>query len=495
MRYDPWGRLIVFAARPGNEATYFVHDNLNVLAEFRAAPNRFACVTQYVNGRGPDGRYQLAAAGKEFWYHTNVNRSVRLVTGAPGPVVAYTYEPFGRLRGTIPAAGLPANAYLFSGRRLFPSLGVYDFRARTYLPDWGRFLQRDPLKAADSMNFYAAVGNNPASFIDPLGTEKSSITYLEFEPTQIRVSRKPTDTSLELSEWQSNDIAYKESVYGDLYNKYDEASTPEERARVVEELKSRAGQEFGAAAGQFTLYSILSALAGSAGGLLGQAVYKTLGLGVFGTGVTTGTFGGAATRAIDGLVTTEPVTARGVVRSAGFGAAGGGIFGGFAGLYFGRTLNSTVLSAQSEAALDAGLHSLDRAAQELLLEGVQLSRNNATIVTGVVADAEGNRFILGTVTGNDGAKGGWVRRSYSIAVDLELSAEAKGFQAQFEGGARLGRSYQIVDVHAEGVYEFLLRDSNLIQLSPAYTNEVGCSSSCRASQQAIDAVVFDITPH
>jgi RHS repeat-associated protein len=495
LRYDPWGRLIVFVPLRGNEATYFVHDNLNLLAEFLAAPNRFACVAQYVNGRGPDGRYQLAAAGQELWYHTSVNRSVRLMTGARGPVVAYTYEPFGRLRSTLPAAGLPANAYFFSGRRLFPSLGVYDFRARTYLPDWGRFLQRDPQGTADSLNLYEALGDNPASFIDPLGTEKSSIASVEFEPTLIQVSRKPTDASLELSEWKSNDVAYRESVYGDLYNKYDDASTPEERARVVEEIKSRAGQEFGAAAGQFYLYSILSALAGSGGGLLGQAASKSLGLGVFGTSVATGIGGGAATGAIDPLVATEPVTAGRVARSAAFGAASGGIFGGLGGLYFGRTLSRSVPSAQSDAALDAGLRSLERAAQELLLEGVQLSRNNATIVTGVVADEQGNRFILGTVTGNDAVKGGWVRRGYRIAVDLELAAEAKGFPAQFEGGYRHGRSYQVADVHAEGVYEFLLRDSNLIPLSPAYTNEVGCSRYCRASQQAIDAVIFDITPH
>lgn len=47
---------------------------------------------------------------------------------------------------------------------------VYDYRARYYDPEIGRFISEDPLGfAAGDVNFYAYVGNNPINFNDPSG--------------------------------------------------------------------------------------------------------------------------------------------------------------------------------------------------------------------------------------------------------------------------------------------------------------------------------------
>jgi RHS repeat-associated protein len=61
------------------------------------------------------------------------------------------------------------NTFLFSGRPRDPESGLYDFRARTYSPSLGRFLQRDPLGESASPNLYAYVGDNPVNRIDPTG--------------------------------------------------------------------------------------------------------------------------------------------------------------------------------------------------------------------------------------------------------------------------------------------------------------------------------------
>ncbi|MCP4401561.1 MAG: RHS repeat-associated core domain-containing protein [bacterium] len=61
------------------------------------------------------------------------------------------------------------NPYLFTGRRYDPESGNYYYRARIYSPELGRFLQTDPLGYVDGLNLYAYVGNNPASWVDPLG--------------------------------------------------------------------------------------------------------------------------------------------------------------------------------------------------------------------------------------------------------------------------------------------------------------------------------------
>jgi len=68
----------------------------------------------------------------------------------------------------------------FQGRELDPSSGLYDFGARVYRPDLGRFLTPDdvvpdPL-ASQSFNRYAFVRNNPLRYTDPTGHEEVAAT-------------------------------------------------------------------------------------------------------------------------------------------------------------------------------------------------------------------------------------------------------------------------------------------------------------------------------
>ncbi len=77
----------------------------------------------------------------------------------------------------------PRNPYFFMGRRMdcvqtdlteadFGGIRqLYDFRARTYDPAQGRFMQRDPKGYVDGMNLYDAFGSNPMRFLDPMGTD------------------------------------------------------------------------------------------------------------------------------------------------------------------------------------------------------------------------------------------------------------------------------------------------------------------------------------
>jgi len=57
----------------------------------------------------------------------------------------------------------------FQSRNINPESGLYYFRNRQYDPVHGRFLSRDPIGYADSMNLYSFVNNNPVCYIDPMG--------------------------------------------------------------------------------------------------------------------------------------------------------------------------------------------------------------------------------------------------------------------------------------------------------------------------------------
>jgi len=80
------------------------------------------------------------------------------------------------------------NPFFFTGRRLdvidkqdagtphhftddYAGLQLYDYRARTSLPDWGRFGQRDPLEYIDGMGVYEYAGSAPSVYADPSGLE------------------------------------------------------------------------------------------------------------------------------------------------------------------------------------------------------------------------------------------------------------------------------------------------------------------------------------
>ncbi len=92
---------------------------------------------------------------------------MNLTDGSGNAVKGYTYKSFGEIYSET---GSLVQPFTFTGREYDPESGLYFYRARYYDPRAGRFLTKDPIGfAGGDVNLYRYVGNNPITFVDPLG--------------------------------------------------------------------------------------------------------------------------------------------------------------------------------------------------------------------------------------------------------------------------------------------------------------------------------------
>ena len=108
----------------------------------------------------------------------------------PDPIPAklverYDYDPYGKTYveywdatagggagawiRTADAASHFGNPFMWTSQRYDQTVGLYHFPFRSYSPELGRWLQRDPLGYVDGVSLYQYVGSHPTMFADPLG--------------------------------------------------------------------------------------------------------------------------------------------------------------------------------------------------------------------------------------------------------------------------------------------------------------------------------------
>jgi RHS repeat-associated protein len=167
--YDGWREVEELVPVTGTEGTH---------AEARKV---------FVWGREVDEllAYQRKEGGNWVSYYPVQDRreSVVKLLDAQGNVVENVeYDPYGK--ATVYVGGSPQafssveNPYLYQGRRVDPETGFVYMRNRYLHTGWGRFLTNDPIGLwADGVNLgngYGFVGNQPNSWLDPLGLHASA---------------------------------------------------------------------------------------------------------------------------------------------------------------------------------------------------------------------------------------------------------------------------------------------------------------------------------
>lgn len=164
-KYDAMGRRIQ-RAPSGGVTTNFTYDRTDVVLD----ANSDGSTVTYLNGLGVDDKLrQTSSAGGALYFVQDHLGSTRALTDAGGSgVETEQYDSFGG------GAGSALTRYGYTGRERDADTGLYNYRARWYDPQAGRFLSEDPIGfAGRDINLYAYVGNNPLSFNDPSGKQRA----------------------------------------------------------------------------------------------------------------------------------------------------------------------------------------------------------------------------------------------------------------------------------------------------------------------------------
>ncbi len=108
------------------------------------------------------------------YYHSDHLGSSNVLTDQNGNQVAlYEYSPYGETVTSNPGTLDPSTPYLFTGKELDDSTGLYFYGARYYDPEIGRFITPDSIVQApsdpQSLNRYSYCRNNPLNLVDPTG--------------------------------------------------------------------------------------------------------------------------------------------------------------------------------------------------------------------------------------------------------------------------------------------------------------------------------------
>ncbi len=114
--------------------------------------------------------------GQTYFFHKDQQGSLTAVTDFGNVTERYRYDAYGATYVQSGSIFVPLSdtakqfaTRLYTGREHDSETGLYHYRARTYSPSLGRFLQRDPVDTEDQVNLYAYVGNNPVNRTDPSG--------------------------------------------------------------------------------------------------------------------------------------------------------------------------------------------------------------------------------------------------------------------------------------------------------------------------------------
>ena len=133
------------------------------------------------HGTGIDNIPAMAIHGSSgttnYYYLKDLSNTVLALANSSGSIVeSYNYDAYGNVTiknsgGNVISTSAYGNRFLFQGREYDYTTQLYNFRARWYDPETGRWLSNDPIGISGGLNLYAFCGNDPVNYMDPMGLD------------------------------------------------------------------------------------------------------------------------------------------------------------------------------------------------------------------------------------------------------------------------------------------------------------------------------------
>jgi RHS repeat-associated protein len=169
--YDALSRQAV-KAQTGGSSTRFLYSGFRNIADYDKTSGNL--LTRHIFGAALDEPVADVdgTSGNVTYLHQDRNHSVVARTDSSGNVLSKdNFSAFGE------SSSLTTNRFGYTAQRFDSESGQYYYRARYYEPAIGRFIQPDPIGYSVGLNLYGYVGNNPISFVDPLGLDPNTFMY------------------------------------------------------------------------------------------------------------------------------------------------------------------------------------------------------------------------------------------------------------------------------------------------------------------------------
>jgi RHS repeat-associated protein len=169
--YDPLGRRLSTTDSSGT--VWHVYDGGHCAADVDASGQPLRA---YTWGPGIDNLLAVTVfspdATNTCYAVKDHLGSVHALIDSSGTVAAtYTYDAWGNVLSHFRTPELSnfSLRFLWQGREYSWATGLYNFRARWYSPELGRWLSPDPIGLEGGLNLYEFCGNDPVNFVDPYG--------------------------------------------------------------------------------------------------------------------------------------------------------------------------------------------------------------------------------------------------------------------------------------------------------------------------------------
>lgn len=167
--FDPNDRL--YQSSVGGVSNRFQYAGQQLVAEYDGSGTITA---RHIPGLGLDdiaASWDLSSTSPvRIWSLADERGSVIARLGSTGSVSTINrYDEYG-----APASG-NSGRFQYTGQAWLAEAAAYHYRARTYLPQVGRFLQPDPIGYWAGANLYAYVGADPVNFVDPSGLQLTEV--------------------------------------------------------------------------------------------------------------------------------------------------------------------------------------------------------------------------------------------------------------------------------------------------------------------------------